>query len=296
MSVEDWTGSALLWEEELTGLKDRLGPVFGRRELRETGCAFLDGLLSGVSRKTGWMLSEQAGLERPWRIQGLLGRSRWDADALRDEVQSYALEALGDLDGVLIVDETGFLKKGTHSVGVKRQYSGTAGRTENCQIGVFLAYASRWGHALIDRRLYLPQDWAGDDARREKAAVPEEIAFATKPVMAREMIGAAFPDHGIVVSDSRLKGTRQSVEESVVTHDLNRLVAVHRPQHRFDRSSVVMRDELMSEADTEHRSCGQLEDLLVDADRCQLLEFEHVDIATGEDDARIGLQSRRRQL
>jgi len=192
MGVDGWSGAVLGWEEELSALKEQLGPAFGRRELRETGGAFLDGLLSGVSRKTGWMLSEQAGFEHPARIQGLLGRSRWEADDLRDTVQGYALESLGDPDGVLVVDETGFLKKGTHSVGVKRQYSGTAGRTENCQIGVFLAYASRWGHTLIDRRLYLPQEWASDAERRDKTGVPEEVAFATKPALAREMIGAAL--------------------------------------------------------------------------------------------------------
>ncbi|MGC1953232.1 MAG: transposase, partial [Gammaproteobacteria bacterium] len=134
--------------------------MFGRRELRETGGAFLDGLLSGVVRKTGWLLAEQAGVARPYRMQSLLGRSRWQADGLRNSVRTYAVEALGDADGVLVVDETGFLKKGTHSVGVARQYSGTAGRIENCQVGVFLSYASRFGHALIDRRLYLPKDWA----------------------------------------------------------------------------------------------------------------------------------------
>jgi SRSO17 transposase len=192
MGVGDWSGSTLRWSDELLALKERLGPAFGRRELRETGSAFLDGLLSDVSRKTGWMLSEQAGFEHPARIQSLLGRSRWEADALRDAVQGYALEALGDPAGVLVVDETGFLKKGTESVGVKRQYSGTAGRTENCQVGVFLAYASRWGHTLIDRRLYLPKDWANDTDRRDKTAVPEETTFATKPALAREMIGAAL--------------------------------------------------------------------------------------------------------
>ena len=192
MGVDAWSGSGLDWDVELSALKERFGPVFGRRELRETGGAFLDGLLSGVSRKTGWMLSEQAGFERPSRMQALLGRSRWEADGLRDVVRDYAVETLGDSDGVLVVDETGFLKKGTQSVGVKRQYSGTAGRTENCQIGVFLGYASRWGHTLIDRRLYLPQDWADDRERRDKVAVPGDVAFATKPALAREMIRAAL--------------------------------------------------------------------------------------------------------
>jgi SRSO17 transposase len=160
--------------------------------LKETSSAFLDGLLSGIERKTGWLMAEQAGAERPYRMQSLLGRSRWDAEALRDEVGAYAMEALADADGVLVIDETGFLKKGEHSVGVARQYSGTAGRIENCQVGVFLSYASRWGHALIDRRLYLPRDWAEDDARRMRTAVPKETTFATKPEITRELIATAL--------------------------------------------------------------------------------------------------------
>ena len=160
------------WDRELWALKERISPVFRRRELKETAGAFLDGLLSGIERKTGWLLAERAGLERPYRMQSVLGRSRWDAETLRDEVRDYALEALGDPDGVLVVDETGFVKKGEHSVGVARQYSGTAGRIENCQVGVFVAYASRFDQALIDRRLYLPQAWVEDGARRAKARVP----------------------------------------------------------------------------------------------------------------------------
>jgi SRSO17 transposase len=190
--VADWSGSLLAWEEELGRLKERLGHVFLREESRETAGAFIDGLLSGVERKTGWLMAEQAGLDRPYRIQSLLGRSSWSADALRDEVRNYVFEALGDPDGVLVVDETGFLKKGEHSVGVARQYWGTAGRIENSQVGVFLSYASRFGQALIDRRLYLPESWAGDAERRTKAHVPEDIAFATKIAMARELIAAAL--------------------------------------------------------------------------------------------------------
>jgi SRSO17 transposase len=190
MSVAEWSGSLLAWEEELSALKGRLGPAFGRRELRETGAAFVDGLLSGVERKTGWLMAEQSGAERPYRMQSLLGRGRWDADRLRDEVRAYAIEALADADAVLVVDETGFVTKGEHSVGVARQYSGAAGRIENSQIGVFLAYASRFGQTLIDRRLYLPESWASDRERRAAASVPEALAFATKPTMAREMIAA----------------------------------------------------------------------------------------------------------
>lgn len=196
MAVAEWSGALLDWESELASLKEWLAPVFGRREVKETAGSFVDGLLSGIERKTGWLMAEQAGAARPYRMQSLLGRSGWDAEALRDRVRTYAIKALGASDGVLVVDETGFVKKGGHSVGVGRQYSGTAGRIENCQIGVFLAYASRHGQALIDRRLYLPEAWVGDRDRCAQARVPEEVAFATKPAIARELIAAAL-DAGV---------------------------------------------------------------------------------------------------
>jgi SRSO17 transposase len=122
MSVASWAGALLSWEQELAGLKDRPAAIFPRRELRETSGAFLDGLLSGVERKTAWLMAEQVGAERPYQMQSLLGRSTWDSEALRDEIRTYVVEALGDPDGVLVVDETGFLKKGEHSVGGARQY------------------------------------------------------------------------------------------------------------------------------------------------------------------------------
>lgn len=215
MSVAAWSGSVLAWQRELDAWKERLGSVFRRRELRLSSGAFLDGVLSGVERKTGWLMAEQAGLGRPYRMQSLLGRSHWDADALRDVVRAYAAEALGDADGVLVVDETGFLKKGEHSVGVARQYSGTAGRIENCQVGVFLAYASRYGQTLIDRRLYLPKGWVDDAMRRASAQIPHEQSFATKPEIACDLVAAAL-DAGVPCawvladalygSDSRLRG------------------------------------------------------------------------------------------
>lgn len=195
MTVSDWAGSVSDWREALEGMRAFIAPAFKRSEQRASAGAFIDGLLSGVERKTGWMLAEEAGLARPYRIQSLLGRSSWSADTLCERVRSYAIEALGDPDGVLVVDETGFLKKGVHSVGVGRQYSGTAGRIENCQIGVFASYASRWGHALIDRQLYLPKAWANDPERRAKAHVPEDVAFATKPAIACEMV-ARLLDEG----------------------------------------------------------------------------------------------------
>jgi SRSO17 transposase len=192
MSVASWSGSLLEWENELAALKGRLAPVFGRAELRASASSFIDGLLSGISRKTGWQLAEQAGQEQPYRMQSLLGRSGWDADALREKVRDEVLSSLSDPRGVLVVDETGFLKKGTHSVGVARQYSGTAGRVENCQVGVFLAYASPLGQSLIDRRLYLPEAWTKDTPRCRKAGVPETVSFATKTEIARTMIGTAL--------------------------------------------------------------------------------------------------------
>ncbi|MGL4415352.1 IS701 family transposase [Roseinatronobacter monicus] len=188
MSVSDWAAAVSDWRIALDGMKARIASAFVRSEQRASAGVFIDGLLSGAERKTGWMLAEEAGLARPYKIQSLLGRSSWSADELCKRVRDYALEALADPDGVLVIDETGFLKKGTHSVGVARQYSGTAGRIENSQIGVFASYASRWGHALIDRRLYLPKSWANDPERRAKAHVPEDITFATKPAMACEMV------------------------------------------------------------------------------------------------------------
>lgn len=144
-------------------------------------------MLSSAERKSSWQLAEVAGNTTPYGFQHLLGRANWDADEIRDELREYVIERLGDEEAVLIVDETGFLKKGNKSAGVKRQYSGTAGRVENCQVGVFLAYASRRGQAFIDRELYLPEEWVQDKGRREQAGIPEEVGMRTKPLLAREM-------------------------------------------------------------------------------------------------------------
>ncbi len=181
-----------LWASSLRDAKARMRPLFTQERVAASAGRFLDGLLGPERRKTGWMRAEAAGDPGPWRQQAILGRGRWEADALRDVVREYALETLADADAVLVVDETGFLKKGEHSVGVQRQYSGTAGRIENCQIGVFLAYASAKGHALIDRALYLPETWARDASRRHDAGVPEDVAFTTKPKLGRLMLERAF--------------------------------------------------------------------------------------------------------
>nr|WP_247896980.1 IS701 family transposase [Azospirillum argentinense] len=154
--------------------------------------AFLDGLLGPERRKTGWMRAESAGDTGPWRQQAVLGRTSWDADALRDVVRDYALDALAEPDATLVIDETGFLKQGKASCGVGRQYTGSAGKITNCQIGVFAAYASSKGHALIDRRLYLPKDWTGNPERLAKAHVPEDVRFTTKPAIAAAMVRRAI--------------------------------------------------------------------------------------------------------
>ena len=182
---------AAAWSEEFTALLGRVGPRFGRVEPRRRAAAYLKGLLAPVERKNGWQLAEAAGDRTPDGVQEFLSRVRWDADAVRDDLRAYVAQHLGDAGAVLILDETGFLKKGGKSAGVQRQYSGTAGRIENCQIGVFLAYASRHGRALVDRALYLPESWAADGARRAAAGIPEEVAFATKPKLGLAMLERA---------------------------------------------------------------------------------------------------------
>ena len=184
------------WVEEIDRVRVRLGPRFRRSEVRTRVGSYLRGLLAGVDRKNGWQLAEFAGDLSPANVQHFIGRAAWEADAVRDDLRAYVVEDLGQPDGILIVDETGFLKKGDKSVGVQRQYSGTAGRIENSQVGVFLAYKTTRGHALIDRALYLPKCWAGDADRREVAHVPPAVAFATKPTLARGMVERAL-DAGV---------------------------------------------------------------------------------------------------
>src|SRR5581483_7418550 len=180
------------WRAGLAALHARIAGRSRRSEVRERAHRYLMGLLDRVERKNGWQLAEHLGESGPHAVQRLLNAAQWDADGVRDDLRAYVAEHLGDPDGVLIVDETGFLKKGTKSVGVQRQYSGTAGRIENCQVGVFLAYAGPAGRAFLDRELYLPKEWAADDARRQEAGVPADVAFATKPQLARRMLERAF--------------------------------------------------------------------------------------------------------
>jgi len=193
-------------------LVSRIAPRFYRAEVRRRARLYLASLLAPVPRRNAWQLAEHLGETTPDGVQRLLNDAHWCADAVRGDLCQYVLEHLGDNEAVLVVDETGFLKKGSHSVGVQRQYSGTAGRIENCQIGVFLAYASPKGRTFLDRELYLPKEWSFDRERRREAGVPESVAFATKPQLAKRMLERAR-EAGVpaawVTGDSVYGGDRQ---------------------------------------------------------------------------------------
>jgi SRSO17 transposase len=230
------------WSVELEALCERIAPRFHRVEVRRRTGAFLRGLLAGVERKNSWQLAEQAGAATPDGMQRLLNHARWDPEEVRDDLRAYVVEHLGDPGAVLVVDETGFLKNGTKSAGVQRQYSGTAGRIENCQVGVFLAYASRHGHALVDRELYLPEGWLSDRPRCREAAIPDQIGFRTKPELARLMLERALDAEipvGWVTGDEVYGGDgglRRWLEERQVPH----VLAVKRSQALW---SMRMRQE-----------------------------------------------------
>src|SRR5215213_182483 len=181
-----------LWCVELRQVKADLKSQFAHPSVATSAAAFLDGVLGPERRKTGWMRAEAAGDSGPWRQQAVLGRSHWEADALRDMVRDYVLETLSSPGAVLVIDETVFLKQGQRSCGVGRQYTGSAGKITNCQIGVLAAYVSDKGHAFIDRQLYLPKAWTGDPARMTAAHVPAGITFATKPQLALGMVERAI--------------------------------------------------------------------------------------------------------
>src|SRR6266478_999262 len=198
MIRRSWTQTAsieetlALWAASLREVKKRIRPLFGQERVARNAGLFLEGLLGDEQRKTGWMRAEAAGDPGPWRQQAILGRRDWDADALRDIVRDYVIEHLADDDAVLVIDETGFLKQGNASCGVARQYTGSAGKITNCQIGVFASYVSHHGHGFIDRALYLPKEWTDDPKRMKAAHVPDDVSFATKPQIARLMIARAI--------------------------------------------------------------------------------------------------------
>ena len=213
------------WLQGLESAHSRLAALFKRPGPRARSLAYLKGLLSHVERKNGWQLAEFMGEATPDGVQHLLERALWDADEARDVLRGYVIEHIGDPDAVLIVDETGFIKKGKHSAGVKRQYSGTAGRIENSQVGVFLSYAGRGGAAFIDRQLYLPQEWIEDGARCRAAGIPASVGFQTKPQLARRMLERAL-DAGVPCGwvtgdavyggDRRLRAWLESREQAFV--------------------------------------------------------------------------------
>jgi SRSO17 transposase len=185
-----------IWTNAFEEVCQRIGPCFAQVQTRQRAQAYVRGLLSPVERKNGWQLAEEAGETTPYGMQYLLDRAVWDSEQLRERLCSYVSEQLGDDRAVLVIDETGFLKKGRKSVGVQRQYSGTAGRIENSQLGVFLTYASQAGHTLLDRELYLPKSWTQDVARCREAHVPEGVSFATKPELAAHMLARTL-DAGV---------------------------------------------------------------------------------------------------
>jgi SRSO17 transposase len=177
-----------MWGQELERLHARIAPRFARPEPHRRALAYLKGIVSSIERKNGWQLAEYAGEARPDGMQRLLGSAVWDADLVRDDLRSSILERLGDPQAVVVIDETSVRKRGKKSAGVKKQYCGTTGKIENCQVGVFLSYVSAKGHTLIDRELYLPKDWIDDPERCREAGIPEPLRFQTKCELARQMI------------------------------------------------------------------------------------------------------------
>jgi SRSO17 transposase len=216
------------WAEGLQQVHDRIALRFGRPEPRMRAMSYLRGLVGPVERKNSWQLAEYVGDKTPDGVQRLLSTYDWDADLVRDDLKGYVIEQLGDTGGVLVVDETGFIKKGVKSVGVKRQYSGTAGKVENCQIGVFLAYASSKGRAFLDRELYLPREWVQNQERRTEAGVPEEVEFKTKPQLAKAMLKRAV-DAGVPaswVTGDEVYGSDRKLRLWLEQQDLSHVLAI----------------------------------------------------------------------
>jgi SRSO17 transposase len=261
MAGRPTAGQVAAWAGELEAVAGRIGRHFARSEPRRRAVGYVRGLLSATERKNGWQLAEHLGDPTPDGVQHLLARAAWDADAVRDDLIGYVSEHLGGPDGVLVVDETGFLKKGAKSCGVARQYSGTAGRIENCQVGVFLGYATKRGRALLGRALYLPKEWAEDAGRRRAAGVPADVRFATKPALARQMAGRAL-DAGVPakwVTADAVYGSDYAFRKAVEDRGLGYVVGVrtdHAVHVGFRQARVRA---LLAEvpADAWHRlSCG----------------------------------------
>jgi SRSO17 transposase len=230
----------------LDGLMARIAGRFTRVEPRRRARTFVEGLLSDLPRKNCWSIAEHAGDARPGGMQDLLARAVWDADEVRDDVRGWLVEHLGEPDGILVVDETGDLKKGMHTVGVQRQYTGTAGRIENSQVAVFLGYATGHGHALVDRELYLPKSWTADSDRCRAAGVPAETVFTTKPQLATRMIVRAL-DAGVPArwaTADEVYGADPCLRDELEARELGYVLAVA-CDHRVDTHAGRVRvDEL----------------------------------------------------
>lgn len=250
------------WQKDLECLFSTISRHFGRIDRQRHAWDYLLGLLSPVERKNGWQLAEAAEHATPYSLQHLLDRAPWDANAARDDLTEYIAEELGDPNGVLVVDETGFLKKGCHSVGVQRQYSGTAGRIENCQIGVFMAYAGRHGRALMDRELYLPREWVNDLQRRQATKVPGHIEFKTKPQLAEQMIERAIQANVPFawIAGDEVYGDNRSLRLWLEQQDLHFVLAVRSNQHvwttRMRQETVERLGHAVPEDDWQTLSAG----------------------------------------
>jgi SRSO17 transposase len=241
LAVSDDIGVADVreWAAGLDEIAELIGPRFARSEPRQNAVAYLRGLLSERERKNSWTLSEQAGQAVPDRMQRLLSSTDWDPDAVRDDLRSYVVEHLGDGEGILIVDETGFLKKGDRSAGVARQYTGTAGRIENAQVGVFLTYATEAGRTFLDRELYLPKAWTEDPDRCRRAGIPEQRGFQTKPELAIDMLARAL-DGGVPaewVTGDAVYGQYYRLRKALEDRGVSYVLAVPVSQHVIAKST-----------------------------------------------------------
>jgi SRSO17 transposase len=216
------------WQEDFDAFHARFADLFERSESREQARKYLRGLLTEAERKNSWQVAEAVGDRIPDRMQRLLYRVPWDADAARDRLQQFVIETFGDPEGIGVVDETGFLKKGKKSVGVARQYTGTAGKRENSQVATLLSYATQHAHVLLDRELYLPDDWARDRSRRAEAHVPQEVGFATKSQQAITMLERAWA-HGVPmrwVTGDEVYGDAPRLRETIQAHGRYYVLAV----------------------------------------------------------------------
>lgn len=257
LDLGDMQAWRVYWDEIERGI----GAVFARSEMRTRAMAYLAGLLSPADRKQSWQLAEISGDQNPYGFQHLPGRAEWEPDALRDRRRAYVTAYLHAPDAVGVIDETGLLKKGTHSAGVARQYSGTAGRIENSQIGVFLAYASRAGHTLLDRDLYLPAAWTAERERCQRAGIPEDRAFATQPTLARQLLERTLTAGVVVgwITGAAVYGADRALRQWLEGHRQAYVLAVSGKeavwrQHHQRRISTLLKD-LPAEG-WERRSAG----------------------------------------